>query len=144
MTEPTGLEWLAEGATAAYIYGGVHNQRVSDAVVQKIGKRDVVVVVNGRTEKFNINRTWRRGEWTQLRRSGNSTWDAGVELAAADDPAVAELRTRQTRDDAASDVVAAADRFRSSRDVENAKKLRAAIDAFLDLHDRDDDAGSVT
>lgn len=137
MTDTTGLEWLQVGAKVAYIHGGYHHDAVTEATVEKIGKRDVVVTVSGRSEKFNITHTatYRGDEGTTwLRRRGTSTWDRGTELGPLDHPRVAAINARQERDNAVSEVRRWADEFQSRRDVATAKELRAAVDAFLKLH----------
>jgi hypothetical protein len=137
MSDSSGLEWLTVGASVAYISGGFRNERVSEALVDKIGKRDVVVTVDGRTEKFNTGRTMTVGDVRWLRRSGNSTWDRGVELAPLDDPKVAEYRAAQKLSDAVYQVRKWSDEFSKSRDVDTARELRTAVDAFLKLAEND-------
>ncbi|MEV2222773.1 hypothetical protein AB0E01_23185 [Nocardia vinacea] len=135
----TGLEWLIVGATVAYVTGGYTQENVIQAAVDKIGKRDVVVTVDGRTETFNINKTsLRSGPNTWLRRSGSSQWDRGTQLAPLDDPQVVKIQARQVRADATSKVWRYADEFQSTRDVATARKLRDAIDVYLNLHAEDD------
>lgn len=133
MTTTPGLEWLTVGATVAYIHG----DNVQVATVDKIGKRDVVVTVNGREQKFNINKPSARGTATWLYRSGARTWDRGNELAPLDDPIVVEMQKQQERDGARGQVRRWADEFQVRRDVDTAKKLRDAIDVFLELHEED-------
>jgi hypothetical protein len=135
MTDTPGLEWLTVGATVAYISGGHRSERVTEATVDKIGKRDVVVTVDGRTEKFNIGRTMAVGDVRWLRRSGTGSWDRGVDLAPLDDPKVAEYRAAQKLSDAVYQVRHWSDQFSKARDVDTARKLRAAVDAFLKLHE---------
>lgn len=132
-TAPTGLEWLTVGATAAFIYGGYRNEHVQEGVVDRIGKRDVVVIVAGREEKFNITRTDRHGDTLWLHRYGNSTWDRGMDLAPADHPEVLAIRAARARDAAAYEVSLAADVFQRRKDAATARLLRDAVDAFLKL-----------
>ncbi|MBF6215642.1 hypothetical protein IU436_27500 [Nocardia farcinica] len=131
--QPAGLEWLAVGATVAFIYGGHHDERVREGVVDRIGKRDVVVTVEGRAEKFNITRTSRRGDVLWLRRYGNGTWDRGVDLAPADHPEVLAIKAARARDAAAYEVSIAADVFQRRKDPATARLLRDAVDASMKL-----------
>lgn len=135
MSDTTGLEWLTVGATVAYIAGANRSETVSRAIVDKIGKRDVRVIVNGRDETFNITKTWEHDGVLWLRRSGNSAWDRGTELAPWDHPQVVKYRAAQAIDHAVYQVRKWSDEFSKSRDVETAQELRTAVDAFLKLHE---------
>lgn len=137
---PDPLAWLQVGAKVAYISGGIRSETVTEGVVEKIGKRDVIVAIVGRTEKFNIGRTNRHGDLLWLHRSGGSHWDRGVDLAPLDDPQVIAIQERQRRDDAQSDVRRWADEFQRNRGVETARKLRDAVDMYLKLHEADVEA----
>ncbi len=133
---PNPLGWLQVGAKVAYISGQSRSETVTDGVVEKIGKRDVVVTVDGRIEKFNIGRTsLRSDDVTWLHRSGSSSYSAGVDLAPLDHPLVAKYRARQQLDKGTKLVRRWADEFQSARDVETARKLRDAIDVYLKLHE---------
>lgn len=138
MTEKTGLEWLTVGATVAYICGGHRNEDVQEGVVDRIGKRDVVVTVDGREEKFNITRTDRHGDRLWLHRNGNGSWDRGVDLAPADAPKVLAIKAARVRDTAVYEVSIAADVFQRRRDAKTARLLRDAVDAYLKLAESDD------
>ncbi|WP_280470666.1 hypothetical protein [Nocardia farcinica] len=131
--QPAGLEWLAVGATVAFIYGGHHDERVREGVVDRIGKRDVVVTIEGREEKFNITHASRCGDTLWLHRRGRSSWDRGVYLAPADHPEVLAIQAARVRDDAAYEVSLAAEVFQRRRDAATAQILRDAVDAFLKL-----------
>lgn len=128
------LDWLTTGETVAYIAGGRY-ESVSEAMVDKVGKRDVVVTVNGREQKFNIKFTTVRGRSEWLHRRGSSTWDRGTYLAPLDDPAVIEIRAQAQRDSARSDVRRWADEFQKAPGVESARKLQAAVGLYLKLHE---------
>ncbi|MEU7631658.1 hypothetical protein AB0C34_16965 [Nocardia sp. NPDC049220] len=139
MTETPGLEWLTVGATVAHIFGRYRDESVSEAMVTKIGKRDVVITVEGRTEKFNIGHTKKIGDNTWLRRSVASSSDRVVYLAPLGDPRVASYRQQQARNESTKRVRHYADKFQNRRDVDTAKKLRAAVDTYLALLDTDKD-----
>ncbi|WP_280389886.1 hypothetical protein [Nocardia wallacei] len=135
MSETTGLGWLAVGETVAYVAGGIHSESVRPAVVEKIGKRDVQVRVGDRVEKFNITKTSEGASATWLYRRGGSAWERGVHLAPANDPHVIKIAAEQRRTRAADEVMRMADKFQRHRDVDTARKLRSATDAFPKLHD---------
>ncbi|WP_280412624.1 hypothetical protein [Nocardia asiatica] len=137
MTDTPGLEWLTVGATVAYIHGGYRSEQVIEATVERIGTRDVFVNVAGRSERFNTRRTRTRGDVQWLYRSGNSQWDRGVELAPLDAPEVASYKAAQEFDSAVYQVRKWSDEFSKARDVDSAQKLRAAVDAFLTLHENE-------
>ena len=133
MTETPGLEWLTVGATVAYISGGTRSESVSRALVDKIGKRDVRVIVGGRDETFNIGKTWDHDGVLWLRRSGNSAWARGTELAPWDHPQVVAYRAAGAIAHAVYLVRKASDEFSKSRGVEDARVLRTVVDAYLKL-----------
>ncbi|NKY60427.1 hypothetical protein [Nocardia flavorosea] len=138
MTTPPGLEWLTVGATVAY----VHNRRDSmiyEAVVQKVGKRDVVVTVNDREEKFNINKTTEIDGTRWLDRWISGTWGYSTSLGPLDSDHARKLREGKTRTEAITRAHSLADDFTRRRDVDTAKKLRDALDVFLELHDTEKD-----
>ncbi|MGX1809711.1 hypothetical protein ACWIGI_28655 [Nocardia sp. NPDC055321] len=135
MTEIRTLGWLTVGAKVAYVSARVGGEGATEATVEKIGKRDVFVKVNGRSEKFNINHTRARGSNTWLYRSGSSTWDRGVELAPLDDPAVQKMQAREALSDAVHLVRTRTVVFVRQRDVASAVELREAVDTFIALQE---------
>lgn len=138
-----GLSWLTVGAIVAYISGRHGEQTVSEALVEKVGKRDVIATVNGHSQKFNINHTRshviaggdRVDPVKWLHRASESRWNPGVDLAPWEHPAVVALRDVERRIDSRVDVCHWADEFRRFPDVETARKLRDAVDLYLKLHE---------
>ncbi|WP_068059227.1 hypothetical protein [Nocardia xishanensis] len=139
MTITPGLEWLTMGAKVAYITSfGYSGKLVAEATVDKVGKRDVLVIVHGRDEKFNINRTTQLHGATWLRRDSGA-WSRSDYLAPHDDPTVEKYREearRQAVEGAARD---AADRFQSSPSPDAARALQAAVSRYLELNDTEQD-----
>lgn len=131
--QPTGLEWLTVGATVAYVSKGRLSQSVREAVVDRIGKRDVVVLVDGGEERFNINRTRVHGDTVWLHEYGDGLSGRSWDLAPLDHPEVLVIKAAQKRHAVATSVEYAADVFQRRRDIESAKALRDAVDAFLTL-----------
>ncbi|MBF6358119.1 hypothetical protein IU449_26850 [Nocardia higoensis] len=138
MTEKTGLEWLTVGATVAYICNSRLSSRVREAVVDRIGKRDVVVLVDGDEGRFNITRTRARGETAWLHEYGDGLSGRSWDLAPLDHPEVLVIKAAQKRRAVTTSVGHAADKFKNRGDVESAKALRDAVDAFLKLAEPDD------
>lgn len=139
MTESTGLEWLTVGAEVAHTFRHHSGGRINTAVVDKIGKRDVVVTVGGRVETFNIGRTRECDGVLWLERS-EGTWNGRTELGPLDSPRAAEMLRAQRVENAAYLVEKASDEFASKRDVESAKALRSAVNAFLKLAEPEGEA----
>lgn len=134
MTHPTDLAWLTVDATVAYVANRrLQSSRVFPAHVDKIGKRDVNVTVNGRTEKFNINHVNEDG-WLYRR----ADWEPSTYLAPLNDPAVAAIGAQQVVERAAERVVKAAAAFSETRDAATAHQLRDTIDEFLTRTDTKD------
>jgi hypothetical protein len=133
MTVGTGLDWLKVGETVAYIRRARHsNERVSPATVDKIGKRDVQVTINGVTQKFNINHT----ENGHLYRR-DIAYGVVEYLMPSDHPRAVKARAQQQCDFAARAIDDHAHQFARTPDVEHARTLRDAIDVFLKLHEKD-------
>ncbi|WP_109527198.1 MULTISPECIES: hypothetical protein [Nocardia] len=139
MTDTPGLEWLTMGAEVAHAFRHHGTGRIKTAVVDKIGKRDVVVTVGGRVEKFNIGRTCERDGVRWLERS-EGTWNGWTELGPLDSPWAAEMFQAQRVENAAYLVQKASDGFASKRDVESARALRSAVDVFLKLAEPEGEA----
>ncbi|MGN2638561.1 hypothetical protein ACTD5D_20765 [Nocardia takedensis] len=106
---------MTVGATVAYITGGHRSETVHAATVDRIGRRDVVVTVDGRRQRFNIGNTTQRGEVRWLSRRVDS-WSQDTYLASLDDPRVAAIRAVRTESDAA-------------------RALHAAVDTYLEIVD---------
>lgn len=135
----TDLDWLTVDATVAFISGGGADPlRVYPAHVDVIGKRDVLVTVDGRTERFNITRIDRHHDNAWLyRRDG--VWTPNKYLAPHDDPDVVKISEKYARHVALDRAVKCAGTFRGTSDVANARMLRDAVDEFLKIADPEHD-----
>ncbi len=133
MAESAGLEWLTVGATVALVRS--HHatpDSIAEALVQKVGKRDVVVDAAGRIEKFNLGRTWSYDDAVWLTRREGS-WGGSTDLGPLDSPRAKKVRSAQTLANAVFEVRAAADKFAARSEPESARELRSAVDAYLEL-----------
>lgn len=126
------LEWLTAGAEVAYVED---DGRIQPATVDRVGKRDAVINVGGRTERFNITKTTTQEGIAWLRRREPGPWSASTYLGPWDCPRSDRIRETQARIDSLDKARVWADTFIRHRDVESARELQAAVARFIDLHD---------